>query len=206
MKQRIVFPNCHAAVFGGTQSGKTFGTTQSLLHQKQGVLHFDMKEEPAKGYTQADGDDDWTVILQALHNGEKINYTPSQAFKYQEVAYLIGKLMQERLDVFTVCDECHLAYTNADKGKRAAQAAYEGLATTGLSRGLKGIFITQRPATLDNNLMMLSDYKVFFRTLNEEKYLAGYSIDGAELTARIGGRDHFYCTYYKEQIEGAFTV
>jgi len=204
----IKFPDKHSAAFGTTQEGKTYGITESLRATKSGVLFFDMKQEPVKGYVRADKQDDIDSIIAVLDAGEKVNYTPSRGTRFAEVAALIEGILDVALDVYIICDECHLAYMNPDKQKRAAAAAYEELATTGLSKGRKGVFISQRPAIMPNTLMNLSDFHVYFRN-DELNYLKKYmgEAEAIDMAARLqAGGQYSYVTRYRGEIEGAFKV
>lgn len=204
----INFREKHSAAFGTTQEGKTHSVTQSLKGIKAGVLFLDMKNEPVSGYIKADKDDDLDQIIYVLKGGGKINYSPSRGTRYGEVAALIEGLLGERMDVYIICDEVHLAYMNPDKQKRAAQAAYEELATTGLSSGLKGVFISQRPAIMPKTLMNLADLHIYFRN-DELNYLKNYMGEEAanDMANRlIAGGQYSYVTRYRGIVEGAFKV
>lgn len=204
----IKFLDKHAAVFGTTQEGKTYAVTQSLKAARAGVIFMDMKAEPVPGYVRADKQDDLDAIIEVLKIGEKVNYTPSRGTRFAEVAAIIEGILDVELDVYVICDEVHLAYLNPDKQKRAAQAAYEELATVGLSKGRKGVFISQRPALMPNTLMHLADLQVYFRN-DELNYLRKYMGDDDANRMRDlldKGGQYSYVTRYRGRIEGAFKV
>jgi len=202
----IKFPGKHTAVFGTTQTGKTYAVQKSLMSQKEGVLFFNVNHAPVSNYVRADSKDDLDNVISVLMAGEKINYLPERETRWQEIAAIVEHILDlGGFPVTIVFDECHLMYLNPDKYKRAAQAALEETVTTGLSKGIKAIFITQRPALLDNTLMTQSEFKVFFRTENEGPYLKRYGIPFEDVE-RMTAKEYHYCTHYRGQIEGAFKV
>lgn len=204
----IDFRGKHTAVFGTTQEGKTHAVTRSLERSKSGVLFFDMKEEPVPGYVTAHKGDDAGLILDVLKSGSKVNYTPSRGTRFAEVAALLDLILDERMDCYIVCDECQLAFMQPDRQKRAASAAYQELATTGLSKGLKGVFIAQRPAIMPNTLSNLADLHVYFRT-DEHQYLSRYmgEADAVDLARRLDeGGQYSYVTRYRGVLEGPYKV
>lgn len=211
MKQLIQFPDKHAAAFGTTQTGKTYGVQKSLLAVPEGVIFFNVNHAGGMtGYTMADRSQDIEVILSALREGEKINYMPSREYRWLEMAIITEAILETgKLNCRVVFDECHLMYnTSTDKqAKRKAQAAAEEIATTGLSKGMRAVYITQRPALMDNTLMTQAEYKIFYRTENEGPYLQRYGVPHEDLIGRLNvGGDYAYCTYYRGELDGAHKV
>jgi hypothetical protein len=204
----ISFPDKHSAAFGTTQSGKTFGVQKSLLRAPEGVLFFNTNHAELKGYIKATKSIELSDLIAAIRAGEKINYMPSREYRWREIAAITNGILDNRkLNVRIVFDECHLITLNSNKEKRKAQEAMEEVATTGLSRGMKAVFITQRPALLINTLMTQAEYKIFYRTENEGPYLKSYGVPYDEIEKRIDdGGEYAYCTYYRKEIEGAYKV
>lgn len=208
----IPFPDRHSAAFGTTQTGKTYGVQMSVQAQRGGAIFYNTNRSGGFGrsWTRADINSDFDALMAAIRAGDKINYVPDRATRWAEVATITEAMLQyDRLDCRIVFDEVHLAFMDAggDKHKRAAQASMIEVATTGLSRGLKAVYITQRPALLPNTLMTQSEYKVFYRTEDEGPYLQRYGIPYEDLAARLdAGGQYAYVTRYRGVTEGAFKV
>lgn len=210
----IPFPDKHSAVFGTTQTGKTYGTVKSVAAQHGAVLFFNTNRVDVEGngwWIKASKNSDFDSLMRSLHHfGDNINYVPERETRWAEIALITNRLLDyDRANVRIVFDEVHLAYMDAggDRHKRAAQAAMIEVATTGLSRGLRAIYITQRPALLPNTLMTQSEYKVFYRTEDEGPYLQRYGIPYEDLAARLdAGGQYAYVTRYRGVTEGAFKV
>lgn len=209
MQQLIQFPDKHAAAYGTTQTGKTYGVQKSLLKVPEGVLFFNTNHtDHLRGYTKANKNIELETLLDAIRSGDKINYLPSRESRWAEVAAISEAILETgKLNCRIVYDETHLMYLNPDKMKRRSQAAVEEVVTTGLSKGMKAIFITQRPALLDNTLMTQSEFKVFYRTEDETPYLKKYGVPAEEIMKRLNeAGEYAYCTYYRGEVDGAFKV
>jgi hypothetical protein len=205
MKQLIDFGEGHTTVVGMTRSGKTYAVQKSLEKVKQGVLFFNTQHIPVSNiFIDADGSDDEKVLVQELRKGGKINFTPSRDIRWKQLKALINILYKaterSKLDIYIVVDEVHLT------DKDALKACVE-LATTGISWGLKGIFISQRPANIDNTIMTQSNQFVFLKTSMEKGYFERYDLPYEAIKEGLEkGGQYAYMTYDFHDLKGAFKV
>lgn len=185
----------HTTVIGRTRSGKTTGALKSLQRSKRGVLFFNSQQIrfPA-GWIRADAQTDADALIRALRAKEKIVYFPTREYRQGELRALVGLLYkgaeEDELDIYFVVDECHL-YT-----KTALRACVE-VATTGIRWGIKAIWISQRPAKIDNTLMTQSTRFVIYDISNmEAPYLKSYQIPYADIYKRLrSGGKYSYVIY-----------
>lgn len=205
MSQLINFSQGHSTVIGITRSGKTYATKKSLENVKEGVLFFNTQlEEMPKIFIKCDADTNISVMINALKQGKKINYIPNwinEEFREKEVVHLVRKLYQSNIKkIYFVVDEVHL-YNNL------ALKELIKVATTGLRFGIYGIWISQRPANIDNTLMTQSNQFIIFDTNMESGYFKRYGIPADEIKERIGkGGKYSYCTYNFKEVRGPFKV
>lgn len=197
--------NGHTTVVGLTQEGKTFATTKSLLEAKQGVLFFNTKLDPlpVSGYTDVDGTSSPDLLFKLLGRGRKVAFHPSRnrAARSAQLAWLISTIYNEGpQDLILAIDEVHLF-------DKRGELAMEELATTGLSKGYKGVWISQRYANINNTLMTQSTEHVIFRTVMEQEYFKRYGLpfDQIEQKLQQGGQYHFV-TYDHKELRGPFKV
>jgi hypothetical protein len=205
MSQYIDFGKNHTTVVGMTQSGKTTAVEKSIERVKQGVLFFNTQHiEFSDNFTICTGADDPSILVKALRKGEKINFMPNRDTRWKQLKALINYLYKSTesslMDIYIVVDECHLA------DKEALKAIIE-VATTGIRWGLKGIFISQRPALIDNTVMNQSMQFVFLKTTMEKKYLESYGLPYEAIDAGLkAGGQYAYMVYDFHELKGAFKV
>lgn len=174
----------HNTVIGRTRSGKTTGTLLSLQRQKKGVLFFNTQLiKFPRGWTAASHQTDFDAIIDALHAGEKIVYNPSREYRQQELKVLIQLLYKSaeaaELDMFLVVDEVHLY-------EKAALKACIEVATTGIRWGINAIWISQRPAKIDNTLMSQSTRFVIYDVSHmESTYFKNYQMPAEQIYAAL---------------------
>jgi hypothetical protein len=198
----------HTAVFGQTRSGKTYGARESLQKQSKGVLFFNTQQIRFPGaWTVATKQTDFDDIVDGLIGGEKIVYNPSREHRQQELAtiiLLLYKAAEEHmsdLDIYVVIDEVHL-FTG-----RALAACVE-LATTGIRWGLKAVWISQRPAKVDNTLMTQSTRFVLYELSQmESQYFKTYRLPFEEIYSKLGeGGKYSYVVFDGRKVEGPYKV
>jgi DNA helicase HerA-like ATPase len=205
MSQYIDFVKKHTTVVGMTQSGKTTAVHRSAERMNQGVLFFNTQQiEVSNKWVDADGADDEKVLIKALRKGEKINFLPSRDNRWKQLKTIIRLLYDasERslMDIYIVVDEIHLA------DKESLKSCIE-LATTGIRWGLHGIFISQRPALVDNTIMNQSMQFIFLKTTLEKRYMEGYGLPYEEIRAGLeAGGQYAYMVYDFHSLKGAFKV
>lgn len=204
MSQLIDFSQGHSTVIGITRSGKTYATKKSLENVKEGVLFFNTQlEEMPKKFITCNSESITSIMMQALKRGMKINYLADteEVFRESEIVHLVKKLYQANIKkVYFVVDEVHL-YNNL------ALKELIKVATTGLRFGIYGIWISQRPANIDNTLMTQSNQFIIFDTNMESGYFKRYGIPADEIKERIGkGGKYSYCTYNFKEVRGPFKI
>lgn len=205
MSDYIDFGNNHITVVGMTQSGKTTAVTKSIEQVKEGVLFFNTQEiEFSSKYVEVTGADDMDMIVKALRKGEKLNFIPNPETRWKQLVIIIKRLFlasrASLLNIYIVVDEVHLS------SKEGLAACIE-LATTGIRWGLRAIYISQRPALVDNTLMNQSMKFVFLKTTLEKKYLESYGLPYEEIKDKlISGGQYAYVVYDFETVQGAFKV
>jgi hypothetical protein len=206
MSQLIDFGKGHTTVVGMTQSGKTTAVQRSAEALKKGVLFFNTQQIQVSGkWVECTGKDDPVMLVKALRKGEKINFLPDRETRWKQLTNLIKYLFYESdhkqvLDILIIVDEVHLADKNALK-------SIVELATTGIRWGLCGVFISQRPALIDNSIMNQSMQFVFLKTTLEKRYLENYGIPYEDIKSglELGGQ-YAYMTYDFSELKGAFKV
>lgn len=213
MSQLIDFgSNRHTCIVGTSQMGKTFATHRSAERVKQGVLFFNAQQiEVSKKWVKATGADDADMIVQALRKGHKVNFYPNRLNRWKQLKALVDVLYKATesslLDIYIIADECHLMAMSGEKDGKIALNAVKEIATTGLRWGMKGIFISQRMALIDNTLMTQSGQYVFFKTSMENQYMDGYKFPFDEIEEKIKqGGEFAYVIYDFNEVKGAFKV
>lgn len=198
----------HCTVMGMTQYGKTYATLQTLKGLKEGVLFINPQlTKTPKEFVKADMNNSVSEIWEAVKRGQKVDYHTSDDLEKisNEVGLLIDRLyVIGKMDCRIVIDECHLLSMCKDKkGLNAGKR----LASTGLSRGFKTVFISQRPATVDNSFYTQSTKHILFALgLNDYKYLKENGFPTEQIQQVVGGRKYVFCEFNQVEVKGAFTV
>jgi hypothetical protein len=200
--------NEHSTILGLTQHGKTYGTIKTLDCMKEPILFFNTNHTPLKGtkskWYDATGAHDTNQIIYALKQGYKINFLPSDDNEKMEKQlkvitddiYLQGRGLNFRF----VIDEVHLF-------KKEGKTALIRLATTGLGRGYKCIFISQRPAMIDNTLLTQSTKHILFAIgLNDASYLKTNGFPSEEIMRRTGQEKYIYVEFNQKEVKGGFII
>jgi hypothetical protein len=190
------FKTGHSIVLGLTQSGKTYAVKKILQKAKEGVLFFNTQQEDLQGFVKVNKKIPFSVILKLLKLKKKVNYIPDSRLKVQfiEVEFLINELFENGYftktnSIFFVVDEAHLfTKTSLD--------AITRIATSGIRWGINGIFISQRPANLDNTLMSQSTHMLIFKCNMESQYFKNYSIPIENILTNIQNNGKYsFCEY-----------
>lgn len=207
MIKLINFENQHTTVLGTTQTGKTTAVMKSLEKQDKGVLFFNPQQIPMpKTYVKATGENNVEQIIRAIRSGKKVNFVPDRDIRWKQFTYLVNALYKAseraKLDMYFVGDEIHLARMH---DREANNAAIE-IATTGLTWGIKGIWISQRPAEMEYTLLTQSTLFIFFTTEWEGQYLKQKGIPFADIEKRIQDGQYSFCTYHRKVLDGPFRV
>lgn len=201
----IDFSTGHSTVIGITRSGKTYATKQTLSKVKEGVLFFNTQlESMPTNFIRVNGSDNIDVIKRALNAGRKLNYIPSQDsdIRGKELIYIVDSLYSRGNEkkIYFVVDEVHLY--EKESLKKLIQ-----IATTGLRFGIYGIWISQRPANIDNTLMTQSNQFIIFKTNMESGYFDRYGIPADKIKTMLESAGQFsYCIYDFISLKGPFKV
>jgi hypothetical protein len=190
------FREGHTIVLGLTQSGKTYAVKKILTNSSEGVLFFNTQQEILEGFTKADKKTPFSIILKLLKLKRKINYMPDTRIKTQfiEINFLINQLFENGFftklrPIFFVVDEAHLF-------EGESLDSITRIATSGIRWGINGIFISQRPANLNNTLMSQSSHMLIFKCNMESQYFKNYSIPIEEILTNIHNNGQYsFCEY-----------
>lgn len=199
----INFENGHSTIIGITRSGKTYATKKSLERVKEGVIFFNTQyEEMPSSFIKVNAKDDIKVIINALKANKKINYIPqlNANIRDKELIYLVNSLYRRNSEkkIYLVVDEVHLY-------EKETLKALIKVATTGLRFGIYGIWISQRPANIDNTLMTQSNQFIIFKTNMESSYFDRYGIPSEEIKSRLK-ENYSYCIYDFIEVRGPYKV
>lgn len=192
--------NGHIFVSGITRSGKTYFSGRALAELPYPVVFFNMQDESlpdkfltvdAKGVT---GDQ----LIGVLRHGVKIDLRmPFTSAANVVIGYICSILMgagfTDRNPVYLAFDECHLL--DGYGLKKAIE-----IATRGLKRGCRAVFITQRPALADKTLYTQStDQYIFYLSPSEAAYLKSKGIEYDKIKddwERLGKYSYIYYDGY----------
>lgn len=199
----------HTTVLGLTQHGKTYATIKTLENLKEPVLFFNSQHTPVgNGWIEGHGGNTVDQIINALQNGHKINFLPSddsldkmsiQLGAITNAVYQLGKF-----DFRFAVDEVQLFDMAKDK---KGKIALERLATTGLGRGFKMVFLSQRPAKVSNTLLTQSTKHIVFALgLNDISYLKTNGFPVEEIVARTRNEKYKFIEFDQKEVKGAYMV
>lgn len=203
----IDFGNRHTTVIGITQSGKTYAVKKTLANTTKAVLFINTNyQELPNSFIKVTANDSISTIKKALSMGRKINYIPqldsdTREIELSKLIDMLYDMGMNKKEVYLVVDEVHLF------GKMATKKMVQ-VATTGLSYKIYAIWVSQRPANIDNTLMTQSDKFIIFKTNMEVGYFKNYGIPAEEIKERLEkGGQYSYCIW-KDSMEltGAFKV
>ena len=190
--------NNHVFVSGQTRSGKTYWTSRALEQLSRPVLFFNLQDEtlPRKFVTINQADITGPDLVESLRKGMKIDLRlPDSMVRINDVeAYVTQKLMvagfSESSPVYLAFDDCHLL---KDRGLEMAIQA----ATRGLKRGVRCLFITQRPALCNKTLYTQSAEQVlFYIAASEKEYLRNKGLDYEECKQHWESLGKYSYLYY----------
>lgn len=198
MSKLLTQNNNHIFICGQTRSGKTYFASRALEEIKRPVLFFNIQDEilPKKFITVEHNKATGKQILEALKSGAKIDLRMPLSIEQTNIIIdfltmqLMGAGYSEQKPVYIVFDECHLL----DKGGR--RAAIQA-ATRGLKRGVRCIFITQRPALCNKTLYTQSaEQFIFYVAASEREYLKNKGINYEHCLNEWGKLGKYSYIYY----------
>lgn len=172
--------NNHVFICGITRSGKTYFAKNAMAQLKRPVIFFNVQNENLpNNFLICNEKDDMSLIMQHLKNGGKIDFRFSVGCTAKQIQIIIGfilrKLMRskytEKAPIYIVIDEAQLL---ADSGLLAAI----DVATRGLSRGLRLVCISQRPALVNKTIYtQAAEHYIFKLQDGEKQYMQNKGIN-----------------------------
>jgi hypothetical protein len=200
----IPLENEHTTVLGLTRHGKTYAIIQTLRHIKESVFFFNVQhEEVPREFTNADLNNTPSQIKKALQSGKKINYMPSSKIEVmqKELSAIVEHLYENKdWNVRFVVDEVHLM-------KKGALDSCIRVATTGLRHGIKAVFISQRPAKVDNTLYSQSTKHIIFALGKvDESYLDNYGFPVEEIVSKTRNEKYTFVTFDQKEVKGPYKI
>jgi hypothetical protein len=190
----------HSTVLGITRHGKTYATIKSLerLNNEAVFFYNTQHEKVGKSWTTVDPRlHEWEQVEYLLAKGKKINWLPSTKIDdmQKEIIFIVEKLYNgEMRNVRVAFDEVHLFTKGALK-------QIQRVATTGLRWGMRGVFISQRPAKVDNTLYTQSTNHVIFALGSADyQYLHGQGFPIEELKQKVKGEKYVFVNFDQKEV------
>jgi hypothetical protein len=204
--KRFPLDNEHTTVLGITRHGKTYATVKTLEQETGAVFFWNVQEEKVKGFIKADKSNNIEQLSNALKSGKKINYVPSGDMELDSKIFglIVEEFYKKNVSCKMVIDEVHLFDMTKDKG---GKMACRRLATTGLRRNLPCVFISQRPALIDNTLVTQSTQHILFALGdNDTNYLKNMGLPVEKIKEATGQEKYRFCVYDLKEVKGAFMI
>lgn len=201
--------NEHATVIGLTQHGKTYATIKTLENMNEGIIFFNSQHTAVgKGWVEATPANSADQIIGAAAKGHRINFLPSDEdidkMSKQLKAITDELYKQGRMNVRFVIDEVHLFWMCKDNGGKTALLR---LATTGLGRGFKCVFLSQRGAKVDNTLYTQSTKHIIFALGKlDVAYMKNNGFPVEEITKKTGNEYYKFVEFDQKEVKGPFIV
>lgn len=207
--KQFTLGNEHATVIGLTQHGKTYATVKTLKQLNGGVLFFNTQHSKVgSGWVEANGSHSPEQIIDAVKKGYKLNFLPSEKgldYMSVELGAITNKIFEEgQLDFYFAIDEVHLFKLAKDKNGHNALIR---LATTGLGRGFKCIFLSQRPAMVDNTLYTQSTKHIIFALGKPDyNYMKNLGFPVEDIESRVQGEKYKFIEFDQKEVKGAYKI
>lgn len=204
----IQFRDEHTTVFGITRHGKTWAIVRSLEKHTGAVFFYNVNDEKIKGFIKADSKSNVELIINALKQGKKINFVPTGDLEKDSkvLGAFIKHLFEQniQLNCIFAIDEVHLFGDSKDKeGLKGCKR----IATTGLRRGYKAVWITQRGALIDNTLFTQSTRVICFALGHADiTYLKGHGVPTEQITGLTRQEKYLFADYDLKTVTGAFKI
>lgn len=201
--------NNHVFVCGLTRSGKSYFVHRALLELSGAALYINIQgEKVPRGYVTVKSTAiDSGELIELLSHGCKVNLVLDPARGYKVTAgYILEALMlsgrwSESKPIYVALDECHLLKGQSLDGAITA-------ATAGLKKGVRCVFISQRPANVNKTIYTQSlEHYLFFLPVSEESYMKSKGIDYEFCKAAWQQYGKYsYCYYDGYTLEGRRAV
>src|SRR5437764_2262809 len=199
----------HVVVIGATQYGKTTATIKTLENVKGPVFFFNTLHTAGTGaeWVEAKGSNSIEQIIYGLKNGYKINYLPDSDIGTagKQLKAIIDQFYQEgrkQINCVICIDEVHLFWLfKSGEGKKANLR----LATTGLGFGLQTIWVSQRPALVDNTLYTQARKHIIFPVGKmDEAYLREAKFPIEEIISKHKNERYRFIVFDQMEVTGPF--
>jgi hypothetical protein len=204
--------NEHTVVIGATQYGKTYATIKTLERLNEPVLFFNtnhVTEDLGKIWKLARPQNTSRQLIHALQNGDKVNFMPDEDIikAGKQLKNIVDMVYQEgrgKVKFRFAIDEVHLfKLLKSQEG----QSALMRLATTSLGRGIPCIWISQRPALVDNTLYTQATKHIIFTVGKmDEAYMREAKFPMDEIRAKTNGQKYLFTEFDQMEVKGAFKV
>ena len=211
VKKFIIEDNEHATVIGLTQHGKTYGTIKTLELTEGPILFFNTNHTPglSSKWVEANGGNTVDQIIYALQNGYKVNYLPSDDIikagkQLKAIVDSVYNLGRGALRFRFVIDEVHLFWlAKSQEGKESNLR----LATTSLGRGISCVWLSQRPAMVDNTIYTQSTKHIIFALGKlDESYLKGNGFPVDEIKEKTKNEKYYFVEFDQKEVKGPFKI
>ena len=193
----------HKCVLGMTGSGKSYAVKAEIRAHKGGVLVLDPKNEGDWPCYYLSGAEDLRDMYGALKRGAHLAYVPDR--DREKAGRLVEKVCNDLLD--STWGDLWLVVDEADiyAGKQVP-SPLEWIAQRGRSQGVKGVWITQRPAGLNHILLTQADHHLmFWLGVFEWPYFEKYKVSGEDVQRRLGAKvNHRYLLWDQSALTGPF--
>lgn len=196
----------HETVLGLTRHGKTYGAIKSLARLKEEAVFFynTQHEVVGKEWTTVDPSiHEWEQVEYLLSKNKKVNWLPSTKIEdmHNEIIFIVDKLYNgQKRNMKMVFDEVHLF-------RKKALEQIQRVATTGLRWGIRGVFISQRPAKVDNTLYTQStNHIVYALGLADYEYLKNQGFPMDDLKDKVKGEKYVFVTFNQKEVSELKTI
>lgn len=194
--------NNHVFICGLTRSGKTYFTWKALDELPGPVLYLNIQGEtkglPKRFLTVGAREIDSDQLIEILRDGGKVNLILGAGTHMINVVigYILELLMEsgfsEEKPIYVAVDECHLIAPGGFTMRKAREVA-----TAGLKKGVRCVWITQRPALADKTLYTQSaEQYIFYLSVSEASYMRTKGIDFETCQREWENRGKYSYVYY----------
>jgi hypothetical protein len=190
-------------LLGQPGSGKSYLAKAAVGRHPGGVFVVDPQEEKDWPCTYLRRTDkDWD-IYRALRRGAHLAWVPDK--EPGKALRLLSHFCQGFIeghwnDVWLVVDECDMY------APKNVPSPLCWVAQRGRVHGVRGIWVSQRPASLSHTLLAeATHHALFYLSSWEDPYLQRYGLDGQALRARLGDlEDHRYLLWDGQTLQGPY--